>query len=621
MRIRAVASVVAVVLTGAALVGCTPPSRTVAGSSVTVAVSGAFTSLNADSSFGRASALNADIASLTGSGFASHDDRGALVPDPSFGTATITARDPLTVRYTIAEGVTWSDGVPVTPDDLLLAWAAESGALDTPDAGADASTDPETGRVGPLPEGVVHFDAAPPHGLELARQTPQFGDDGRSLFVHFDSYTAGWQTVLAPGLPLHVVAARALQLPLRHDAAAATDTATADPDRDAAAGAVRAARAAILDRDTGALTRIAEVWNRGFDLTGGTPEPELLAALGPYRVTAVADGSVTLTANPRYEGSRRPAIETITLTTVDDPAELTRRFAAGRLDVATPVPDPALAASLAAIPGVRVVPGAASTLEHLELQFADSRNGLFGELRVRQAFLAVVPRQQILDEIVVPVSPDERLLDSFVLRPSDEGYADAIAGNGAREHAGVDVEAATALLASAGLVSPEVCILYDPADARRAAEFALIRDSAQRAGFRVTDCSRDDWRGLLGVAGAYDAALYAWDTTRLGPSAVSAVYRSDSAVANFTHFADPQADGLIDRLAATDDPAQRTALLTQLDALLWQQAYGLPLFAHPVLTVVSERVAGVTRSPLAPGVLEHAWAWTPVAPGGSARTG
>lgn len=597
------------VLVATGLVACTDQDRVVAGSSVTVAVNGTLTSLNANSSYGRASELNADVAYLTGASFAYPDDAYGLVDDASFGTAEVTADDPLTVRYTIAEGATWSDGVPVTPGDLLLAWAANSGALDTPDADVEQYVDPETGRFGELPEGVVHFDGALGRGLELATQTPQLGDDGRSLFVHFDEFTPGWKTALAPGLPAHVVASRALGLPLGDDDASPT----ADPDAGDAAAAVEALEGAIVDARGDELTAIANVWNSGFDLTGAAPDPQLLVASGPYRVSRLADGEVTLSANPRYRGSRAPAIESLVLTTVEDPAELVRRFEAGTVDIATPAPDASVASQLSGVAGVTVVAGSESTFEHLDLQFSGSKSNVFGDARVRQAFLHVVPRQDILNELVAPVQADAGLLDSFVLRPGADGYSDAVAGNGSADYRSTDVDAARELLAEAGVASPEVCVLYDPADARRVQEFGLLQESAARAGFRVTDCSRTDWRELLGVAGAYDAALFAWDTTRLGPSAVAAVFRSDSAVANLTHYSNPDADALIDEIVATDDAAEQTRLLTELDGILWADAYGAPLFAHPTLTAVSDRVEGVSRSPLARGVFWNAWQWTPAA--------
>lgn len=600
----------AVAVAAAALAGCTAEDRVVEGSRASVAVSGSLTSLNPNTSYGRASGLNADVAYLTGSAFAYPDADYALVRDTSFGEAEVIDRDPLTVRYTLAEDITWSDGVPVTPADLLLAWLANSGALDTPDVDLEPYIDAETGRLGELPDDVVHFDGARGRGLELATQTPQLGDDGRSLFVHFDAFTPGWETALAPGLPAHVVAARALELPLRDEAAEAD----AEPEPELARAAQAALVAAIAEGDTAALSAIAGVWNSGFDLVGSQPDAELLVATGPYRVTAVSDGAVTLTANPRYRGDRAPAIETLVLTTVGDPAELVRRLRAGEVDVAAPTPDEKLATELADIPGLTVTAGSEATYEHLDLQFADSKSGLFGDARVREAFLHVVPRQQIVDELVTAVQADAAVLDSFVLRPGAEGYAETIAENGSADYQSTDVDAATALLAEAGIASPEVCVLYDPADERRLAQFELIQTSAARAGFRVTSCARTDWVDWLGVAGAYDAALFAWDTTRLGPSAVAAVFRSDSLVANLNRYRSDDADALIDEVTGTDDPEAQTTGLQQLDALLWADAYGVPLFAHPTLTAVSERIEGVTRSPLARGVLWNAWAWTPSAP-------
>lgn len=613
-RLVALATVAVVAVT--ALAGCTfPDDRVVEGSRATVAVSSSLTSLNANSSYGRASSVNADVAYLTGSAFAYPDAEYTLVRDTSFGEAEVIERDPLTVRYTLAEDITWSDGVPITPADLLLSWLANSGALDTPDVDIEAYIDPETGRLEALPADLVHFDGARGRGLDLATQTPQLGDDGRSLFVHYDEFTPGWETALAPGLPAHIVASRALDLPLYEVAdgdADAPSEAPVEPDAELALAAQEALVAAIAEGATAHLSAIANVWNSGFDLVGAQPDDELLVASGPYRVAAVSDGAVTLTANPRYRGDRAPAIETLVLTTVGDSAELVRRLRAGEIDVAAPSPDPDLATELSDIPGLTVTAGTEATYEHLDLQFADSKSGVFGDERVRRAFLHVVPRQQIVDELVSGVQADAALLDSFVVRPGAPGYDEAIADNGSDEYQSTDVDAAVALLAEAGVTAPEVCVLYDPADERRVAQFELIRDSAERAGFRVTGCARADWVDWLGVAGAYDAALFAWDTTRLGPSAVAAVFRSDSTVANLNRYNSPEADALVDAITSTDDPEEQTAGLLQLDALLWEDAYGVPLFAHPTLTAVSERIDGVTRSPLSRGVFWNAWAWVPV---------
>jgi peptide/nickel transport system substrate-binding protein len=588
--------VVAVLLTG-----CTT-SNVVEGSEVGVAVAEPFTSLNPATSFGRSSATNADVAWLTGAAFAWYDDGYRLVEDPSFGEAEIVAEDPLTVRYRVSADARWSDGTAVDAADLLLAWAADSGALNTPDFDDADYVDPDTGRyTDDFPDDVVFFDGRVGAGLEKATQTPQLGDDGRTLFVHFDEFVPTWQTVLAPGIPAHVL-----------------QTLASGRDYEDAGSAKDDLVAAILEGDAGDLGALARTWNDAYNIDeiAGDRTPQdatLLLSAGPYAVTAIDAEGVTLDANPQYRGDRRPTIETIRVRFAPDPLDAARLLAAGEIDIATPEPTEEVAAALLDIPGVSVVAGTENRFEHLDLQFADSRTGVFGDPLVREAFLHVIPRQQILDAFVTPVQPDAVLLDSFLLRPGADGYADAVAGNGSADYASTDVGAAVDLLAEAGMPAPSVCLLFDPASEQRQQEFALIRDSAARAGFVVSDCSSPDWQGLLGVAGAYDAALFAWDTTRLGPGAAGAIYRSDSPLANFTRYADPDVDALVDELATTTDPAAVAELSAEIDAHLWADAYGAPLFAYPTLTAVSGEVENVTRSPLARGVFWNAWEWEPAA--------
>jgi peptide/nickel transport system substrate-binding protein len=589
-----------VAIVGGALSACTS-STIVEGSEVGVAVAEPFTSLNPATSFGRGSGTNADVAWLTGAAFAAYDDAYRLVDDRSFGTAEIVAEDPLTVRYQVSGDARWSDGTPIDAADLLLAWAADSGALNTPDFDDEAYVDPDTGRyTDAFPDDVVYFDGRIGAGLEKATQTPQLGDDGRTLFVHYDEFVPAWKTVLAPGIPAHVLQALA----------------TGADDEDAAA-AKDDLVAAILDQDTAELSRLSRTWNEAYNFAEAdgdrTPQDaRLLVSAGPYAVTAIDVDEVTLEANPEYRGDRRPTIATIRIRYVPDPLDAARLLADGDIDIATPEPTEDVVAAYVDLPGVSLVTGTENRFEHLDLQFADGRTGVFSDPLVRQAFLHVVPRQQILDAMIAPVQPDAVLLDSFLSRPGAPGYAETVADNGSAEYAETDVDAAVDLLAQAGASGPTVCVLYDPADERRHEEFLLIQQSAARAGFAVTDCSSPDWQGLLGVAGAYDAALFAWDTTRLGPGAAAAIYRSDSALANFNRYANAEVDALVDELARTEDADEVLALSAQIDAHLWSDAYGTPLYAYPTLTAVGDGVEGVTRSPLARGVFWNAWDWKPV---------
>lgn len=601
----------AVALAVAALLGgCTPQSTLITGSDVVVAVGDPFTSVNPDTSYGRGSATNTDVALLTSTGFGYADAHGATVLDTSFGTAQLLGRAPLTVKYTVNQGVDWSDGIQIDAADLLLAWAANSGSLNTPKFDDSRYVDAATGRYsGDFPHGVVFFDGRIGGGLEKATATPVVGDDGRSLTVTFDSSLSDWRTVLEPGIPAHLLAQRALHTK---------------------AGDAQAGKAAVLDaiqkRDASRLHELADAWNNAYNLSSTPHDARLLVSSGPYRVSKITATQVVLSANRRYTGSRRPTFEKLTLRVSTDPLETTRMLADGTIDIATPQPSIATAKAMSAIPGVTVTVGSEARYEHLDLQFAQGRHGTFTDERVRRAFLDTVPRQQILERLSSPSAPGggdvaAKRMDSFVLRYGAAGYADAVATNGSRAYASPDLAAARRLLAEAGAVSPEVCILYDPSNARRVAEFQLIQQSAAQAGFIVSDCSSPDWQGLLGVDGSYDAALFAWDTTRLGPAAQAVVFRSDSPLANFTHYSDPASDALIAQLDGEDDPARQSALLIKLDARIWSQASGLPLYAYPTLTAVDSRVSGVTRSALAGSVFWDAWRWRPSTASGTPASG
>lgn len=606
MRSRTIALLALATVATSVLAACTPQSHLVAGSQVVVAVADPFTSANPDTSYGRGSDTNADVALLTSTGFGYPDEHGATVLDTSFGTAQLVTRTPMTVTYTVNQGVDWSDGTPIDAADLLLAWAANSGALNTPKFDDSRYVDATTGRyTGNFPLDVVFFDGRVGGGLEKARATPVVGADGRSLTVTFDSALPDWTTVLEPGVPAHLLAREALHTK---------------------AGDAEAGKAAVLEaiqkHDASRLHAMANVWNNAYNLTATPRDPALLVSSGPYTIAKISGSRVVLAANPRYTGTRRPTFEKMTLRVSPDPLETARLLAGGAVDVATPEPTTATAKALAAIPGVAVTTGSEARFEHLDLQFAQGKHATFTDERVRRAFLDTVPRRQIIAQLSSSSASGggelkARQLDSFVLRYGADGYSQAIAENGSQAFASPDIAAAERLLTDAGATSPEVCILYDPSNPRRVAEFQLIQKSADRAGFVVTDCSSTDWQGLLGVEGNYDAALFAWDTTRLGPTAQATVFRSDAALANFNHYSDPDSDAIIGQLAATDDPAQQVALLTRLDTRIWSQATGMPLYAYPTLTAVDARVSGVTRSALAGSVFWNAWSWKPVAASGA----
>ena len=117
-------------------------------------------------------------------GFNYHGPDGQIVGDHDFGSVSVVGRAPLVLDYEISANAVYSDGKPITCDDMVLAWASQSGRL----PGFDAAN-----RAGY--SDIASVDCAP--GQKKARVT--FAQD--RAFVDFGQLFAATSM-----MPSHVIA-------------------------------------------------------------------------------------------------------------------------------------------------------------------------------------------------------------------------------------------------------------------------------------------------------------------------------------------------------------------------------------------------------------------------------
>lgn len=598
MRIRRFAAAGAVVAAGAlVLSACSAPqSEIVEGSTLSVAWNQPFYSYNGNTSFGNATANN-NITYSTLAGFNYYNDVPELVRDESFGTVELVTEDPLVVKYTIADGVKWSDGTAVDAVDLLLQWAALSGAENTPDFDPAEFTDPDTGEfTDDYPTDVVYFDtgADPSFGLGLVSEVPEVSDDKKSITMTYDEPFVDWELQLTSPLPAHVVGKNALGI----------------EDNQEAKDAVLAA---LQEGDAEALAPISSFWNGGFNFTEMPDNPDLVLASGPYMITDfVADQYVTLQANPEYVGANKPQVEEITVRFITDPLAAVQALQNGEVQVISPQATVDVAEALAAL-DVTVIGGYEGTYEHIDLQFDQSKSGHFNNPLIREAFMKVIPRQEIVDKLVKPLMEDAEIRNSQVFLPGADGYDESVANNGSEAFNEVDIPGAQALLAEAGVTNPEVCMLFSSTNPRRANEFLLIQQSAAQAGFNVTDCSSPDWGGLLGTPGAYDASLFGWQSTSLGVTNGPPPNYTTGGINNLNFYSNPEMDELTASLGTTFDLEEQKQIMIDIDKLLWDDFYGVTIFQFPAITAYDQNsIANISPSTLAPTIFWNIWDWSPV---------
>lgn len=584
-RSRAVKLVPAVLAGALVLAGCANPyqSAVIEDSEITVAWNDVMDEFN-DSSVTGNYVSNGLVAYLTGASFAYYDDTPELVRAEEFGTFEKVSDDPLTVTYEIKEGAVWSDGVPIDEADLLLAWVTIFGF----------------GKTGDGAEAVYPFQHANPRA-DLSTQVPELGD--RSITIVYDKPYVDWELQFDLGLAAHGT----VQL--------------AYPDlsaEDAKAQFI----AAVQNNDQEWLAPVGEAWSTGYQFTNTPDNPLVMLSSGPYIVEElVEDSYVTLVANPLYTWGPSPKYERVTIREIADPTAAVQAVENGEVQIASGQPTADVLQLVDELTNADYATGVGGAWEHVDLTvnnggpFDPATYGGDAEkaLKVRQAFLLSIPRQQIIDTIVMPLNPDAEVRQSFMIAPGFPGYDQMVAENGSSFYAETDIEQAKALLAEAGVSTPvEVGFWYPEGNARRAQQFELISASAALAGFDVVDESEPNWEFTGLEMNPHDAVIFAWAATSLAVTG-SDQYFAAGMPSNWTGYDNPEVAQLLKDLEVELDPAKQVEIQIEVEKRLWADAYGTTIFQHPELTWWDTGVTGVSTNPLVPYFFWNFWDWKPLA--------
>jgi peptide/nickel transport system substrate-binding protein len=577
MQFITAAAAAALVLSGCSGGGTAPVvvGEAKRGGSVTVAEVNAFSSFNPYSADGNTD-INSKIGAITHSGFYYLDDASKVVRNEKFGRFEKVSDDPLKVKYTVNEGVKWSDGEAIDAGDLLLSWAAGSGYFN--------DADPVAGT------GTTYFSTASDTSGLAGTVLPEIGEDGRSITLKYSVPYADWEVAFDVGLPAHVVAAKSGL----NDEDDLIDLLKASPRGDAGKPALNTA-----------LKQVSDFWNSGFETKSLPADPSVYLSSGPYIVRDVVPGSsMKLVRNRDYTWGQEPWLDEINVRFTGALPAAVDALRNGQADIISPQPSAETDGLFAGLAeqGNTVDRYSQSGYDHLDLSFS----GPFADEDVRKAFLKAVPRQAIVDAVVGGLLPDPKPLDSHVFLPGQPKYEDTVKNNGSRDYAELDIDGAKALLDGE---TPTIRVLYNRDNPNRARAFALIKDSAALAGFQVVDAGQPnaDWARALG-GGGYDAALLGWIGTGVGVSRVPQIFRT-GAGSNFNGFSEGDADKLMEQLAGTTDLAKQDELLAQIDKDVWGSAYGLPLYQTVGTTAYSARVTGVKPSAGPLGVWWNVWDW------------
>jgi len=499
------------------------------------AVDGTLITYNANTVTGAASAAPQALARVL-TGFGYHGPDGQVVGDRDFGAIAVVGRDPLVLDYQVADNAVYSDGKPITCDDMVLAWAAQSGRFPQFDAAS---------RAGYLD--IAGIDCAP--GQKKARVS---FFPGRAITDYNQLFTA---TSL---MPAHVIADElGLQLP--------------------------ALTTALQAGDLTQIPRIAQVWNTTWDLKPGI-DIRHFPSSGPYKIDSVGtDGSVVLTANDRWWGAK-PVTGRITVWPRG--VDVQDRVNDGTFDVV----DVASGSSgtLTTPDGYTRTEGPSAGIE----QFIFAPQGPLAAPAARRALALCTPRDLIAGNAQVPIS--NARLNPAVENALSGVEAGAEAGQfvAANPVAARDTLANQPLTVRVGYQTPNARLAATVGALAKSCEPAGITVTDASSDTTGPQTLRDGQIDVL-VAGTGGAA----GSGSTGSSAFDAYTLFGGNGNNLSGYANGQIDGVISALAITVDPKEQARLIGEGAPVLWADMPTLPLYRQQRTLLVSKKMSAVSANP------------------------
>ncbi|OBF43901.1 hypothetical protein A5787_14190 [Mycobacterium sp. 852002-50816_SCH5313054-b] len=516
-----------------ALSGC---SGSAAGQ-IDYVVDGPLATYNTNTVVGAASA-GAQAFARTLTGFGYHGPDGQVVADHDFGTVSVVGGSPLVLDYQIADNAVYSDGKPVTCDDLVLAWAAQSGRF----PGFDAAS--QAGYVD-----IANIECIP--GQKKARVS--FAPD-RGVVDYNQLFGA------TSMMPSHVIA----------------DELNVD------------VTAALLSNNSQVVQQIAKLWNTTWDLKPGL-DLKRFPSSGPYKIESMlSGGAVVLVANDRWWG---PKPITKRVTVWPQGPDIQDRVNNRSVDVV----DVASGSS-----GTLSTPDNYERAESpsdgiVQLIFAPQ--GALAQPKTRRAVALCTPRDTIAHDAGVAIANTRLQPATDDAIAAGEGAAEAGPFGKADPAAARDALGGAPQPVRIGYQGPNARLAVTVGVITKSCAAAGITVADTKLDTSGPQALRD---GKIDVLLASTGGAAGSGST--GSSAMDAYDLHSGNGNNLSGYSNPQVDAAISALAVSADPAERARLLTQAAPILWADMPTLPLYRQQRTLLKSKKMYAVSRNPTRWGV-------------------
>ncbi len=491
-----------------------------------------------------------------------------VMNDQLLESATQTTDSPQTVVYTLNPKAVWSDGTPITADDFIYNWQAQSANPAYTDLGGKPYDDASTSGYNQI-QSVV--GSAPSGGAacapgSAADRNVGLCPNGRTITVTFKPSFTDWRSLFTDIVPAHIA------------------------------------------RTVG--------WNTGF--TG----PTQVISGSWYSITSYNENqSVVLTRNPTY-WSTPGKLDKIVFQFFSDDSQLVPALQNKEIDIFNPsTVNLSIVQTANQVPNTTKVTLPGLEFEHFDFNEADP---YLAKLQVREAIAHGVNRQALITRTVGEISKGITPLGSRVLMPTQQGYVGTKYAYSPSQSNNLMKEAGFKK-GSDGYWQPTYgpqkgkdlteTIQSTSGNSIRAQTEELFQAQMKAIGIKINIQNYDasTFFGTNLPGGTFQIAEFAWVSTPF-VSANQPLYCSytngSMCSENWNHYANADSDKLMSEGSAAPSTSQEISDYNKTDAVLWQNMVTLPLYQKPQFFAWSSNLKGVVPNTSSVGVTWNAEDWS-----------
>jgi len=482
-------------------------------------------------------------------------------------SAAVTSTSPQTVVYKLNPKAVWSDGTPITADDFIYNWQAQSANPAYTDVGnqpydvaSSAGYNQISSVVGSAPSGGAACAAG-----STADRNVGLCPNGRTITVTFKPSFSDWRSLFGNIVPAHIA------------------------------------------RTVG--------WNTGF------AGPAQVISGSWFKIQSYnANQSLVLTRNPTYWGT--PAkLSKLVFQFFSDDSQLVPALQNKEIDIFNPTSlNLSIVQTASQVPNTTKVTQPGLQFEHFDFNQADP---YLAKVQVREAIAHGVNRQAIIARTVGEISKSVTPLGSRMLMPTQAGYKGTSYAYSPSQSISLLKELGFKKVN--GYFEPNYgpqkgqpltfTIQSTTGNSIRAETEELFQAQMKAIGIKlnIQNYDANTFFGTNLPTGAYQIGEFAWVSTPFisGNQPIYCSYTNATMCGeNWTHSASTEIDKLLASGSAAPSQSQEIEDYNKADAALWQNMVTLPLYQQPVFWAWSNSLKGVVPNTSSTGVTWNAENWT-----------